>query len=182
MKKKDEFRSPEKDRKKAICQFCDTDFWGTDGPNGGKYTASELTDICFSLWPNDEIPPFIVFTGGEPLLQLSPPLIQMLKNRDCYLAVETNGTLPIPDQLDWVCVSPKAEAELVVKSGQELKVVYPQNLIDLDQLGKLDFQHFSLQPLDDPNQKIHEQSCLEYCLRNPQWRLSLQTHKMIGIP
>jgi len=164
----------EKDRSSAICQFCDTNFWGTDGINGGKYSVTQLADRCLSLWPKDAMQrPFIVCTGGEPLLQLDHPLIEALHAQDCYIAIESNGTIEIPAGIDWTCISPKANATLKVTSGDELKLVYPQEGIDLDFYQSLDFDHFSLQPLDNEDQATHISQCISLCKENPKWKLSL---------
>lgn len=174
----------ERDRHKAICQFCDTDFWGTDGAKGGRYPTPEaLADRVASLWP-EEAPrslPYVVCTGGEPLLQLDAPLIDAFHRRGFEVAVETNGTKPAPDGLDWICVSPKAGAELVLHHGNELKLVYPQAGAEPERYQQLDFDHFFLQPMDGPEVEANTQAALKYCLEHPQWRLSLQTHKVVGI-
>lgn len=172
----------EKDRASAKCKFCDTDFWGTDGVNGGKYPAEDLAAFCKSLWPEEAEDPFIVCTGGEPLLQLDSSLIAALHNQGFYIAIETNGTLPVPDGIDWVCVSPKADQSIVVTEGQELKLVYPQVENSPEDFLDFSFDHFFLQPLDDVDQDKHIQSCIQYCHAHPKWHLSLQTHKFIGIP
>lgn len=171
----------EKDRHKAICQFCDTDFWGTDGINGGKYNSSELVKKCRTLWP-DQSKALVVCTGGEPLLQLDTELIQCFHDANFELAIETNGTIEVPKSIDWVCVSPKAGSELLVKQGNELKLVHPQKNIDPSDFMDLDFQYFSLQPLDDPNKLQNTNLCVQYVKDNPSWRLCLQTHKYLGIP
>ncbi len=172
----------EKDRNSAICKFCDTDFWGTDGKNGGKYSASDLASLCLSLWPKDSSSqPFIVCTGGEPLLQLDEPLIQAFKGLEFFIAIETNGTIQVPLGIDWICVSPKADADLIVNSGDELKLVFPQSENTPDQFSHLQFDNFSLQPLDDINQNDHIKASIEYVKQNPKWSLSLQTHKYLGI-
>lgn len=173
----------EEDRAKAICQFCDTDFWGMDGENGGKYTADALADLIASLWPQaGGGRPYVVCTGGEPLLQLDEALIASLHAHGFEVAVETNGTQPAPAGLDWICVSPKAGTELVLTSGDELKLVYPQSGAEPERYTHLDFDHFFLQPMDGPEQAANVQHCLAYCLAHPQWRLSLQTHKILAIP
>ncbi len=173
----------EKDRHKAICKFCDTDFWGTDGIQGGKYDAQSLAQKCKSLWPSDSSgDPMIVCTGGEPLLQLDSALIKSLHEVGFYITIESNGTIEVPKGIDWVCISPKTDAELVVQSGDELKLVYPQKGQDISSYEKLNFTYFSLQPLDDKDQDKHIQACITLCQTKPMWRLSLQTHKMIGIP
>jgi len=171
----------EKDRETAICKFCDTDFWGTDGTLGGKYAAEELARLCRSLWPGSNQRPWIVCTGGEPLLQLDTDLINALHDQDFFIAIETNGTLTIPDDIDWVCVSPKLGSELTVMEGDELKLVHPQLGSDLAYFESLSFDHFSLQPLDDLHQEANIKSCIELCKERPVWRLSLQTHKTMGI-
>ena len=172
----------EQDRSKAVCSFCDTDFIGTDGENGGRYTAVELADKCASLWPESPGLRWVICTGGEPLLQLDDPLIRALKRRGFHVAVETNGTIAAPDGLDWICVSPKADAPLVQLSGDELKLVFPQAENRPEQFGHLDFQHFYLQPLDDAQQAANTEAAFQYCLAHPQWRLSVQAHKYIGVP
>ncbi len=174
----------EEDRAKAICQFCDTDFVGTDGPDGGKFkTATELAETAFSFWPNETVgKPLIVCTGGEPLLQLDTALINALHAAGFEIAVESNGTIEPPKGIDWLCISPKIGAELIVTKGQELKLVYPQTGGEPEQFAGLDFDHFFLQPMDSPAQKENTEACVAYCKAHPKWRLSLQTHKLIGIP
>lgn len=171
----------EEDRHKAICQFCDTDFWGTDGENGGKYTLGALAEKVASLWPAATGKPYVVCTGGEPLLQLDEHLISAFHEKGFEVAIETNGTLPVPKGVDWVCVSPKANADLVVTTGSELKLVFPQPGAEPERFEQLDFQHFFLQPMDGPEQARNTQLTLQYCLDHPKWSLSLQTHKMLGI-
>ncbi len=173
----------EEDRSKAICQFCDTNFWGTDGENGGKYSAIELAGKVKSLWP-ENLPgkPLVVCTGGEPLLQLDELLISEFHEKKFEVAVETNGTIEIPIGVDWVCMSPKEKAKIIVKSGNELKLVFPQKGNKPSDFEELDFDHFYLQPLDDSEKEKNTQLTIEYCLKNPKWKLSLQTHKLIGIP
>ena len=175
----------EADRKSAICQFCDTDFVGTDGPGGGKFaTAETLVSAARALWPENaaHIRPFIVCTGGEPLLQLDAPLVAALHEAGFEIAIETNGTLLPPEGIDWICVSPKAGAALTLTRGDELKLVYPQQGIDPATFEKLDFTHFQLQPMDNARQQENTAKAAAYCRDHPQWRLSLQTHKFIGIP
>jgi 7-carboxy-7-deazaguanine synthase len=178
----------ERDRASAVCQFCDTDFIGTDGENGGKYrTADELAALVASIWKANATTagkPYVVCTGGEPLLQLDPPLIAALHSEGFEIAVETNGTVAAPEGIDWICVSPKANAALVLKKGNELKLVYPQNEPEAqpERFTELDFQHFFLQPKDNSEAARNVQAAAEYCLKNPQWRLSLQTHKLTGLP
>jgi len=177
----------EQDRASAVCSFCDTDFVGTDGEGGGKFaTAAELADAIDSLWPRDAQGrrlgrPYVVCTGGEPLLQLDTPLIEALHARGFEIAVETNGTQAAPEGLDWICVSPKADAEIVLTKGHELKLVYPQPLAMPERFEQLDFQHFFLQPLDSLLQKQHTREAVAYCMSHPQWRLSVQMHKVVGI-
>lgn len=176
----------ERDRAKAICTFCDTDFVGTDGVNGGKFnSAKDLARAVDALWPEgareETGQKWIVCTGGEPLLQLDTDLIAALQACGFKVAVETNGTIAAPDGLDWICVSPKATAPLVQTSGDELKLVYPQADNTPADFTHLDFIHFALQPLDDENQAAHIKAATQYCLAHPQWRLSLQTHKVLGI-
>lgn len=170
----------EEDRHKAICQFCDTDFWGTDGQNGGRYTIEELADLVASLWPGGG-QPYVVCTGGEPLLQLDEPLIEAFHARNFEVAVETNGTKAAPAGLDWICVSPKAGTEIVLTKGDELKLVHPQPGAEPERYEHLDFTHFYLQPMDSPQQEENTEACLQYCMKHPQWSLSLQTHKMLNI-
>jgi 7-carboxy-7-deazaguanine synthase len=173
----------EQDRAKAVCQFCDTDFVGTDGLNGGKFEhANALADRIAQIWGNAPSHRFVVCTGGEPLLQLDKPIIDALHDRGFEIAVETNGTISPPVGIDWLCVSPKSGAELIVTEGSELKVVYPQKNQDLDKLARLNFRQFWLQPMDGPTRDENTAAAVEYCQEHPQWRLSLQTHKLIGIP
>jgi 7-carboxy-7-deazaguanine synthase len=172
----------EQDRAGAVCSFCDTDFLGTDGVGGGRYqTPHELGDAAASVWPGEAPGRWLVCTGGEPALQLDDGLIGAFHARGFAVAIETNGTRPLPHGLDWVCVSPKAEAPLTVTRGDELKVVVPQPL-DLDGLLELEFRHFFLQPMDGPDVAKNTRIALRYCLEHPPWRLSLQTHKSLGIP
>ncbi|HYE44003.1 MAG TPA: 7-carboxy-7-deazaguanine synthase [Caulobacteraceae bacterium] len=174
----------ERDRASAVCTFCDTDFVGTDGPGGGKFrTADELAEAVAGQWrgPPGE-PALVVCTGGEPLLQLDPPLIAALHARGFEIAVESNGTLAAPDGLDWICISPKSDAPVVQTRGQELKLVYPQHGVDPARFEGLDFERFYLQPMDGPDQAANTQAAVAYCLSHPRWRLSVQTHKYIGVP
>jgi len=173
----------EADRDKAICKFCDTDFWGTDGKNGGKYTASELSSLLASLWPeNNPEDRFVVFTGGEPLLQMDEDLTKAVKQVDFKIAIETNGTIALPKGIDWVCVSPKANTEILLKSGDELKLVYPQDGMDPSNFVSWDFRFHYLQPMDNPYLSENTKACIEYCKENPKWNLSIQTHKLLNIP
>lgn len=172
----------EKDRAKAQCTFCDTDFVGTDGPGGGKFnTAEALADHIRSFWPGGG-QPYVVCTGGEPLLQLDKALIDALHQTGFEIAIETNGTIKAPEGIDWICVSPKADNPLVQTSGHELKLVYPQKLCSPEDFDHMDFIHKFIQPLDDPGGHDHSQAALDYCKAHPEWRLSLQTHKLIGFP
>lgn len=172
----------EADRATAVCSFCDTDFVGTDGEGGGKFaTAEALADWVASRWPGGG-KPYVVCTGGEPLLQLDAAAIEALHARGFEVAVETNGTQPAPPGLDWICVSPKAEAPVVLTKGHELKLVYPQPLALPERFAGLDFEHFFLQPMDGLLKARNTRACIDYCLAHPQWRLSLQTHKLLGIP
>ncbi len=174
----------EQDRADATCQFCDTDFVGTDGPGGGRFaTAENLAAAVSDTWPaHNPGKRFVVCTGGEPLLQLDVALIEALHDRDFEIAVETNGTLPPPPGLDWLCVSPKAGAELQVRAGSEVKLVYPQSGLRPEDLEDLEFRHFFLQPMDGPERATNTALAVDYCLTHPRWRLSLQTHKLLGIP
>lgn len=173
----------ERDRAKAVCTFCDTDFIGTDGPGGGKFADAEaLADAVAAAWGTGAEHRLVVCTGGEPLLQLDRALIDALHARAFSIALETNGTLPVPAGIDWICVSPKADAELVQTSGDELKLVYPQPNNSPEMFESLDFRNFFLQPMDGPAQAQNIATATDYCLTHPKWRLSLQTHKLIGIP
>ena len=174
----------EQDRAEAICNFCDTDFTGTDGPGGGKFEhAQALAKACRRAWlGNSFTPPFVVLTGGEPMLQVDRALIDALHDAGFEIAIETNGTLPVPRSIDWICVSPKAGAPLVQRSGDELKLVYPQLDLAPIELEGLDFTHFSLQPMDEgPSTAGNVRAAIDYCLAHPKWRLSLQTHKLLGL-
>ena len=173
----------EADRAAAACRFCDTDFVGTDGPGGGKFaTADELADALAASWGEDTAHRYVVFTGGEPLLQLDAALIEAAHARGFAIAIETNGTLPVPEGVDWICVSPKGAAPLAQTRGNELKLVYPQADADPQSFASLDFAHFWLQPMDGPSRSANTAQAVDYCMRHPRWRLSLQTHKYIGIP
>ena len=202
----------EEDRAKAICQFCDTDFWGMDGENGGKYNAEDLADMVIGLWPGSEKrkvksekqnevsekrkvksekqngasldlegKPYVVCTGGEPLLQLDEELIEAFHARGLEVAVETNGTVVAPAGLDWICMSPKANTELLIQTGHELKLVYPQSGAEPERYEHLDFDHFYLQPMDGLLGQQNTKLTLEFCMKHPKWKLSLQTHKILGI-
>jgi 7-carboxy-7-deazaguanine synthase len=172
----------EVDRASAACAFCDTDFVGLDGTEGGRYEdAGGLADKIAALWPAGRRDRFVVCTGGEPLLQLDPNLIEALHARGFEIAIETNGTIPLPGDLDWVCVSPKAGNELVVTSGDELKIVVPQAGLDPCDFAELAFRRFSVQPMDGPDRAVNTEIAIRFCLEHPKWRLSLQTHKVTGI-
>jgi 7-carboxy-7-deazaguanine synthase len=178
----------ERDRAKAVCTFCDTDFVGTDGPGGGRFAAPQaLAQAALATWRdgrNAPGTPLVVCTGGEPLLQLDVPLVDAFHDAGFQVAVETNGTQAAPRGLDWICVSPKAGAPLRLTTGDELKLVYPQREAEAqpERFESLGFRFFSLQPMDGPDREENTQRALAYCLAHPQWRLSLQTHKLIGIP
>lgn len=175
----------EADRASAICTFCDTDFVGTNGRGGGVFrSANALGDAVAAKWPaeTDGEGKFVVCTGGEPLLQLDAPAVRALHTRGFTVAVETNGTRLAPEGLDWVCVSPKAGANLVLRRGNELKLVYPQGGTNPERFADLRFDHFFLQPMDGDRREANTQLAIDYCLRHPRWRLSLQTHKLLGIP
>jgi len=174
----------EKDRARAICSFCDTDFVGTNGPGGGKFaTAEDLVRAVEAAWPYDgHERRMVVCTGGEPLLQLDADAVSALHERGFYIAVETNGTQTPPLGIDWLCVSPKVGAELIVTSGNELKLVYPQAGGDPAQFEHLDFEYFRLQPMDSAERQQNTAAAVDYCLKHPRWQLSLQTHKYLGIP
>jgi 7-carboxy-7-deazaguanine synthase len=191
----------EQDRADAVCAFCDTDFFGTDGPGGGHYeSASSLATAVADVWDRCEAPesvpvaapssgdlpwpprPFVVCTGGEPLLQLDQDLLGAFRAQGFEIAVETNGSIQPPVGIDWLCVSPKAGAALVAVKGNELKLVFPQHGLSPDQFSDLSFDHFSLQPMDGPDREQNTWATLAYCLAHPHWRLSLQTHKLIGLP
>ena len=176
----------EKHRAKAVCQFCDTDFVGTDGPGGGRFAdAAALAARIAALWPREGVPrarALVVFTGGEPLLQLDEALIHAVHAWGMEIAVETNGTQPAPAGIDWLCVSPKAGAPLALRSGDELKLVYPQADAPPERFAGLGFHDFYLQPMDGPDYARNLAATVDYCLQHPQWRLSLQLHKLAGIP
>jgi len=171
----------ERDRATAVCQFCDTDFIGTDGPGGGKFaTADDLANAVAKTWPGGARP-YVVCTGGEPLLQLDEAAIGALHARGFEIGIETNGTQVPPEGIDWICVSPKANADLVLTRGNELKLIYPQKGAEPERYAGLAFDNFFLQPMDNPARAANTGAATEYCLAHPQWRLSLQTHKLIGI-
>jgi 7-carboxy-7-deazaguanine synthase len=174
----------ESDRASAVCQFCDTDFVGTDGEGGGKFkTPEELAATINALWPASyPASKYVVFTGGEPLLQLDKPLIDAMHAAGFTIAIETNGTLPVPQGVDWICVSPKMGSTLVVTKGSEIKVVIPQTGQDLAAYEHLDFENFFVQAMDGPLAEFNTKLAIETCKRNPKWKLSLQTHKLLQIP
>ena len=173
----------EKDRPNATCYWCDTDFVGTDGVNGGKYTSEEIKNVILNLWPdNQESMPYVVCTGGEPLLQMDEDLIKAIHKAGFEIGLETNGTMIPPDGIDWICVSPKANADLILKNGNELKVVYPQCGMNPRVHEKLKFDHFYIQPMDGINQTENIKRAEKFVLDHPKWKLSLQTHKILGIP
>jgi len=175
----------EKDRARAICQFCDTDFVGTDGPGGGRFTdAEQLACAVAQSWtgaPHAMARPFVVCTGGEPLLQLDQELVDALHAAGFEIAIETNGTRPAPEGIDWICVSPKAGTDIVLTAGDELKLVFPQDGAGPELFESLKFTRFALQPMDGPDLAANTEKAIQYCLDHPQWTLSMQTHKYLGI-
>jgi 7-carboxy-7-deazaguanine synthase len=172
----------EADREGAACNFCDTDFVGTDGSGGGRFAdAAALADAVEAAWPTGTDHRFVVCTGGEPMLQLDAAAIDALHARGFRIAVETNGTLPVPPGIDWVCVSPKAQVPLAVDRGDELKLVFPQAEASPERFERLAFHHFFLQPMDGPRREANMRDAVDYCLAHPRWRLSIQSHKLIGI-
>ncbi|OZI35833.1 7-carboxy-7-deazaguanine synthase [Bordetella genomosp. 1] len=173
----------ESDRASAVCTFCDTDFVGIDGEGGGKFaTAQALADTLARTWGPERAGRYVVFTGGEPLLQLDTPLIEAVHAEGFTIAIETNGTVEPPPGIDWICVSPKGNSQIVLQRGNELKLVYPQREAPPERFAGLDFEHFFLQPMDSPQRLAHTEAAVQYCMQHPQWRLSVQTHKYIGIP
>ena len=171
----------EKNRKSAICQFCDTDFYGTDGINGGVYSAKQLIEKIKSLWVSRDDNIAVVLTGGEPLLQVNDELVAALKQEQIYIALETNGTVDAPDKIDWICMSPKANTEIKLKKGNEIKVIFPQESLDPEKFSLFDFSEFYLQPMDSNKYQENLNATITYCQKNPKWKLSLQTHKILGI-
>lgn len=173
----------EMDRAKAVCQFCDTDFVGTDGEGGAMFESPQsLAHSARRLWPsNGGVRPLIVCTGGEPLLQLNGALIDAFRGEGFEVAIETNGTIPLPSPVDWTCVSPKARTKLALTEGNELKVVFPQDGLNPEEMESLNFEHFLLQPMDGPRVQENTQLAIDYCLRHPKWRLSIQVHKIVGV-
>ena len=173
----------EKDRDKAICNWCDTDFVGTDGLNGGKYSIDQIAQLVWDLWPSNILEiPYIVCTGGEPLLQLDQFFVDEMHRNGFEIAIETNGTCIPPNKIDWICVSPKNNTDLVLKTGDELKFVYPQSNFSPQQFEKFDFNHFFIQPMDGTHYDRNEKMSKEFIKKNPHWKLSLQTHKLLGFP
>ena len=173
----------EADRSAAVCTFCDTDFVGIDGPGGGKFAGADaLATAAAAIWGPERGHRLVICTGGEPLLQLDTALIAALHAHGFAVGVETNGTQVPPPGLDWICVSPKANAPLVLTTGNELKLVYPQPLAPPERFSALTFDHFFLQPMDGPAREAHTQAAISYCLAHPRWRLGLQTHKLTGLP
>lgn len=171
----------EKNRENAICSFCDTDFVGTNGALGGKYTLINLVDKITKLWPSTKKDKFIVFTGGEPLLQLDKLLIKEIKDNNFKIAIETNGTILPPPGIDWVCVSPKAKSNFILKKANEIKLVYPQENLDPRKFEELEFDHFYIQPLYNKKLKENNKKAIDFVLKNPSWKLSIQSHKYIGV-
>ena len=173
----------EKDRNKAICNWCDTDFIGTNGLNGGDYSLNDIVKSVCELWPeNINEKPFVVCTGGEPLLQLVQFFVDEIHKNGFEIAIETNGTCLPPDKIDWICVSPKKNTDLILKNGDELKFVYPQLGFEPQQFEKFSFNHFFIQPMDGNNYNKNEKISKEFIKKNPRWKLSLQTHKILGFP
>lgn len=173
----------ESDRASAVCTFCDTDFVGTDGVGGGKFASAQaLADTLSRTWGPQRAGRYVVFTGGEPLLQLDTALIDAVHAEGFTIAIETNGTVEPPPGIDWICVSPKGSSTIVVRKGNELKLVYPQREAPPERYADLEFEHFFLQPMDSPQRLAHTEAAVQYCMQHPQWRLSVQTHKYIGIP
>ncbi|MBV0931983.1 7-carboxy-7-deazaguanine synthase [Marinobacterium weihaiense] len=172
----------EQDRSGSICDFCDTDFIGTDGQNGGKFASADaLAERIESFWPQGTDNRYVVCTGGEPALQLDEALVDALHARGFEIAIETNGTKPLPNGIDWVCVSPKGSSDILITKGDELKLVYPQSAAMPERFAAFTFSHYYLQPMDGPLQDTNTRRCIDYCQAHPRWKLSLQTHKMIGI-
>ena len=172
----------EEDRERATCRFCDTDFVGTDGVLGGRYEAQALAEQIAALWPAGQAHRYVVLTGGEPLLQVDEPLLKALHAQGFEIALETNGSLPVPAGVDWICVSPKAGADWVQRQGHELKLVFPQPGLMPGDIGEIEFQHLLLQPMDSPLRAQHTRAAIDWCMAHPRWRLSLQTHKILNIP
>ncbi|HMS28749.1 MAG TPA: 7-carboxy-7-deazaguanine synthase [Saprospiraceae bacterium] len=173
----------EEDRAKAKCKFCDTDFVGIDGENGGKYNAAELAELVNQQWPiSNGSNKMVVCTGGEPMLQLDRELLSIMQSKGFFVAIETNGTIPVLEGIDWICVSPKPQTEIVQIRGNELKFIYPQPDLDPQQFEELAFEHYFVQPMDGLELQKNTESCVQFCKSHPMWKLSLQTHKILGIP
>jgi 7-carboxy-7-deazaguanine synthase (Cx14CxxC type) len=174
----------EVDRAKAICKFCDTNFWGTDGEEGGSYTADELAYKIQSIWTGNggNKNPFVVCTGGEPLLQMDKKLIDTLHKQSIEIAIETNGTFSAPEGIDWICMSPKANTSIIQNTGNEIKCVYPQEGINPKDFENMNFEHFYIQPMDNDQLAQNTKSAINFCKENPKWNLSIQTHKLLNIP
>jgi len=171
----------EKNRASAICTFCDTDFYGTDGINGGVYSAETLIEKIKSLWVSEDNKVRVVLTGGEPLLQVNESLIAALKKEKIYIAIETNGTLQAPAGIDWICMSPKANTTIKQTFGGEVKIIFPQENLNPDDFQEFDFENHYIQPLDSQEYEDNVSKSIKYCMKNPKWKLSLQTHKILGI-
>ena len=171
----------EEDRAKAICQFCDTNFWGTDGENGGKYSLDDLVKRIVTLYPANGVKPFVVFTGGEPALQVDDQLVNTLQNEGFEVAIETNGTQKVPDALDWICMSPKANTDIVVQKGDEIKIIIPQAGIDPKDFETMNFKNFYVQAMESDTWEENQAYAVDFVKKNPKWRLSVQTHKYLGI-
>ena len=171
----------EKHRASAICKFCDTDFYGTDGINGGVYETKDLVTKIKSLWVSMDSEIRVVLTGGEPLLQVDDSLITALKNANIYIAIETNGTLKAPKGIDWICMSPKANTDIQLTEGSEIKVIYPQENLDPADFNNMNFSNYYIQPMDSKDYETNVSKSVEFCMQNSKWRLSLQTHKILGI-
>ncbi len=171
----------EEDRSKAICKFCDTNFWGTDGENGGKYSKKELVEKIKSLYPIDQPNPFVVCTGGEPALQVDEEFVVALQDEGFEVAIETNGTHKLPPSLDWICMSPKANTDIIVQKGDEIKIVVPQKGIDPKEFEDYDYTHFYIQAMESEQWDANINHAVQYVMDNPKWKLSVQTHKYLGV-
>ena len=171
----------EKHRASAVCKFCDTDFYGTDGVNGGIYDTKDLVTKIKSLWISKDSEIKVVLTGGEPLLQVDDSLITALKKANIYIAIETNGTLKAPKGIDWICMSPKANTDIQLTEGSEIKVIYPQENLDPADFNNMNFSNYYIQPMDSNDYEANVSKSVEFCMQNSNWRLSLQTHKILGI-
>jgi len=171
----------EEDRSKAICQFCDTNFWGADGENGGKYTRDELVNLIHSLYPKGQPKPYVVCTGGEPALQVDEEFVKSLQDKEFEVAIETNGTHKLPPSLDWICMSPKANTDIIVRKGDEIKIVIPQKDIDPRNFENFDFEHFYVQAMESEQWDDNIKHAVEFVMENTKWKLSVQTHKYLGV-